>query len=373
MALLDWWLDDIRTVMRFAPKEGYEHRSDSGLSRARAAFDARGMTKASRDAATMAPEEIEKAYPKRTSSRAEALDTTTFEDLEAQRLAALAFRWKTLLLWLPLVIGFTALFTPLASQSLMFGALAALLVFTGAHLGVFLFQRSGKVRILSVLADKLGLIYDPDGPDSDAVKPFEQNLLFGSSAYYLAGKEDLFRGAIRDVAVYFFEAHMRTGEMGFTVFNGLCIRFDFPKRFVGMTRILADRGAANTLRKLEGFERVKLEDSRFEKTFEVYATDQVESRYLLTPTFMERLSAVGDVFSKSSKMRAAFANESLFVTVNLKRSWRTRIRLGKMAMFEIDDLRTPVKEQNLVQRFETQLQAFVELVDVLKLDAETRI
>ena len=36
-------------------------------------------------------------------------------------------------------------------------------------------------------------------------------------------------------------------------------------------------------------ELVKLEDPRFENEFVVYADDQVEARYILTPAFMERL------------------------------------------------------------------------------------
>jgi len=35
--------------------------------------------------------------------------------------------------------------------------------------------------------------------------------------------------------------------------------------------------------------RVGLVDPVFEKIFEAYGTDQVEARYLLTPTFMQRL------------------------------------------------------------------------------------
>ena len=39
----------------------------------------------------------------------------------------------------------------------------------------------------------------------------------------------------------------------------------------------------------EKLQDVKLEDISFDKRFNVYTKDQVEARYLTTPTFMERL------------------------------------------------------------------------------------
>ena len=38
-----------------------------------------------------------------------------------------------------------------------------------------------------------------------------------------------------------------------------------------------------------GLQRVKLEDSVFNQKYAVFSTDQTEARYLLTPSFMERL------------------------------------------------------------------------------------
>ena len=60
---------------------------------------------------------------------------------------------------------------------------------------------------------------------------------------------------------------------------------DFHKDFKGKTTILRDR-----LFKLRfGESRVKMENPDFENTFDVYSTDQVEARYLITPFMMERL------------------------------------------------------------------------------------
>lgn len=52
-----------------------------------------------------------------------------------------------------------------------------------------------------------------------------------------------------------------------------------------------------------GFKKVGLEDVRFEKYFEVFGTDQVEARYLLSPALMSRI--VG--FKQKTKMQMQFS------------------------------------------------------------------
>ncbi len=48
-----------------------------------------------------------------------------------------------------------------------------------------------------------------------------------------------------------------------------------------------------------GLQEVHLEDPEFEKKYQVFATDQVESRVLLDPAMMERIEAVsGTYFSQ---------------------------------------------------------------------------
>lgn len=114
--------------------------------------------------------------------------------------------------------------------------------------------------------------------------------------------EDMFSGSFNGADFDLYEAHLeqrrRTKNRTYyvTVFRGLLIRINFPRTVEGVTLVTRDKGWFNGLegwskktfggRKLE---RIGLVDSRFEKAFEVYGTDQVMARYLLTPSFMERL------------------------------------------------------------------------------------
>ncbi|WP_421806690.1 DUF3137 domain-containing protein [Flagellimonas sp.] len=80
-------------------------------------------------------------------------------------------------------------------------------------------------------------------------------------------------------------------------FVGMFAVVDFPKKFKGHTVILPD-----TLEKRVGYlaqtlqslnltrgQLVKMEDPEFEKHFVVYGTDQIEARYLLSPSLMQRI------------------------------------------------------------------------------------
>lgn len=137
--------------------------------------------------------------------------------------------------------------------------------------------------------------------------------------------EDMVTGKRRDVDFELFEAHLeekrtttdskgRTQTTWVTVFKGQCIRLDFHKTFYGRTLITRDAGFFNRFGGGKGMQRASLEDPTFEKIFEVYTTDQVESRYLLTPDFMQKLIDLERAF-KGGKLKAAFSGGEIYITV----------------------------------------------------------
>jgi len=73
-----------------------------------------------------------------------------------------------------------------------------------------------------------------------------------------------------------------------TVFRGQIMTLTFPRKFLGTTVVLRDKGMFQRKKRGE-LKRVGLVDPVFEKIFEAYSTDQVESRYLLDPAFMQKL------------------------------------------------------------------------------------
>ncbi len=90
------------------------------------------------------------------------------------------------------------------------------------------------------------------------------------------------------------------------------ILLDMNKNFSGKTIVKRDTGIIGNWftkkfrRKLDSYasrskllKSVKLEDPIFEKKFEVYSSDQVEARYLLTTSFMERILELSNLFSEN--------------------------------------------------------------------------
>ena len=138
--------------------------------------------------------------------------------------------------------------------------------------------------------------------------------------------EDRLTGARNDTPFEFFEAHLeekrtttdgkgRTRTTWVTVFKGQCLVANFHKQFNGVTKVYRDAGALNFFKKLGQMgkgQRVKLEDPVFEKAFEVYSTDQIEARFILTPDFMERLIGLERTF-KGRQVRCAFSGGCMFL------------------------------------------------------------
>lgn len=123
-----------------------------------------------------------------------------------------------------------------------------------------------------------------------------------------------------------------------TIFKGLFFIGDFNKHFQGRTYVWSEHNPQlNFLNKLFSsfawnLARVKLESNEFESRFIVYSTDQVEARYILTPSFMERLSKLQDMMGQ--KTAFSFVNTNIYVAVPIKDD------LFEPAVFSANDFNT---------------------------------
>ena len=179
--------------------------------------------------------------------------------------------------------------------------------------------------------------------------------------------EDKFTGSYKGVEVELAEAKL-TKEQGsgkdrktVTVFKGLFVLLSTHKAVTGKTVIKRDAGAiANWLgEKFGGLERVALEDPAFEERFEVYGTDQIEARYLLTPAFMERLTTLA-MHMGDGRLQAAFYDERFFVMVPNAKD-----------LFEPPSIFTSVMKDTGVKRISREFGDVLSIVDILKLDERT--
>ncbi len=155
-------------------------------------------------------------------------------------------------------------------------------------------RRRAKLSVLPIICDYLEFEYSY-APRINLLAKFRGLALIPS--YDEEEREDEISGSLKEVDFWLQEVKLievkqeEDGESLTTVFKGLLCHFDFHKSFKGTTIGRKDFTALGNF--FSGFttsgERVKLEDPEFENKFEVFSTDQIEARYLLTPGFMQRV------------------------------------------------------------------------------------
>lgn len=203
----------------------------------------------------------------------------------------------------------------LASLAAVFGApamvalmLGALTLFAGAGWGGYplsTLRKEIKAGLNTRLADLFDLQYRRELGRAPRFDAFVDHGLAprGDRRRF----EDHFSGEAHGAVFELYEAHVEQRRRSkrrtyyVTVFRGVLIRIAFPRTIEGVTLVTRDKGVFNAFESWakktfsgKRLERVGLVDPTFEKAFEVYGTDQVMARYLLTPSFMERLLRLED-------------------------------------------------------------------------------
>lgn len=175
--------------------------------------------------------------------------------------------------------------------------------------------------------------------------------------------EDRFSGKWGSTDVAFAEAVAQRQRKRFTLkgfetvtetyFRGLIFIADFHKHFQGTTRLIpqGEKGAKNRSER-----RAQLESPHFEAVFETWTSNQVEVRYLLSTSMLERFVELERRFPK---LRARFHDESLLLLLP-----------SSYDRFEPSLLRR-AGSQNQYQSFIEDLDACLSVVDELNLN--TRI
>ena len=107
-----------------------------------------------------------------------------------------------------------------------------------------------------------------------------------------------------------------------TIFKGLFFIGDFNKNFNGRTYVYNESNPQlGFLTKMFSsfawnLEKVNLESTEFENRFVVYSSDQVEARYILTPSFMERLVNLQELMGEGTSY--SFVDTNIYVAVPIE-------------------------------------------------------
>ncbi|KCZ93269.1 DUF3137 domain-containing protein [Hyphomonas johnsonii] len=187
-----------------------------------------------------------------------------------------------------------------------------------AHLG-----KEAKALLVTPVARQFELGFNAEPGQVDSIHKLREIGIV--PAWDRDSYEDLVTGQRKGVDFELFEAHLeerrqstdakgRTRTHWVTVFRGQCLRFAFDKTFYGRTLVTRDAGFFNRFGGGKGMQKAALEDPEFEKIFEVYTTDQVESRFLLTPDLMQKLVDMEKAFH-GGKLKCCFDEGELFITL----------------------------------------------------------
>ncbi|MFN5352173.1 MAG: DUF3137 domain-containing protein [Alphaproteobacteria bacterium] len=175
--------------------------------------------------------------------------------------------------------------------------------------------------------------------------------------------EDYVKGSYKEVVIEFFSANLlKKGSKGrqCRVFHGIVICLTMNKNFNGKTIVVEDAGMVNNWLKdkFSSLQVVNLEDPTFENQFEVYSNDQIEARYLLTTTFMERLLALSSMFN--NQIKCSFYNKKLLFMIDRGEDTFKTSSIFLPSTFEYD-----------IKTVLIEMQAIFNIIDTLKLSEKT--
>ena len=175
-------------------------------------------------------------------------------------------------------------------------------------------------------------------------------------SYNRSSFDDIFIGSYKDVDFNIVEAEYRRKgrKSDITVFDGVIIDLDMNKNFTGHTVIAPDSIAHfSPSKKLR---HTVLEDVVFEKKFDVFTDDEVEARYLITPSFMERLNNIKVAF-KADKIGAVFYLNRLLIVIHTRKD-----------LFSLCSLLKPVDDNRQFFQMYEEIISIIKLIDHFKLD-----
>jgi hypothetical protein len=171
------------------------------------------------------------------------------------------------------------------------------------------YRASFKERIVASLVHSVNPSLRYAATDSISEEEFRSSKLFTEGIDRFSG-EDMVQGKLGATALRFSEIHAeyeststdsegRTTTSWTTIFKGVFFIADFNKHFAGVTLVRPDTAQRmfGQLGKMiqslgDSFSTLKLvtlEDPEFEKAFVVLSNDQVEARYILSTSLMQRI------------------------------------------------------------------------------------
>lgn len=262
-----------------------------------------------------------------------------------------------------IIIGISfLLFIPISISTNGAGAPFIMLFFIGG--GIFSGITNKKFKNLSnefkskFLPDEIKKIY----PDCkfDVHSGFNKEIVYGSNVLQKQDRyhsEDMMIGNYQDVRFKSADVVLKDVRSNgksttvVTVFKGRVYEFDFNKKFKSNLLVLQP----GQYRLFGKWNRVKTESIEFNYDLKIYAEDDHEAFYILTPHFMEKLLFLDRKYA--DKISFSFINNKLFIAIN------TGIDTFDMKMFNPLDI-------SIVEEYKKQLNDIKDFIHELNLNKD---
>jgi len=206
------------------------------------------------------------------------------------------------------------------------GLIAAAVYFLGYYPKEKRYKNEFKDKVFHriIQAANPSLTYNKDG--KIAKEAFYESKIFTERSDVYKG-EDLIAGTVDKTEIIFSELTAQEKRSSgksthyVTFFKGVFMIADFHKNFHGKTMVLPD-----TAEKMFGFigkkmqswnftreQVVHMENAEFEKEFVVYSNDQVEARYILSTSMIQRILDLKKKYN--TKVYLSFINSKVYVAL----------------------------------------------------------
>ena len=220
------------------------------------------------------------------------------------------------------------------------------------------FENNIKKRIMPIVCSCFGNMKWSQGS-------YSYGELFVSSfvvpEYTSADYDDIFEGSYSNVNIEIVESeYIRgSGKNSKTVFDGVIVKLDMNKSFSGHTIIKPN--SFMHIPPSKELHHTELEDSEFNRRFDVFTNDEIDARYLITPSFMERLKGLKTAFSASS-VSCAFFENLLIVALPTNKD-----------LFSICSLIKPIDDSKQYFQMYEEIVSIIKLIDHFKLNQKIGI
>ncbi len=233
------------------------------------------------------------------------------------------------------------------------------------------FENSVKQNIMPLVCSCFENLEWAEGEYYDGRMFFNANLLVNYPRYS-AKYDDIFKGMHKDVHFEIAELFWQKNENQLLkAREGAIVKIKMNKNFTGNTIIESKRpltrggimgGISEDYSNLYNngkLNLIKLEDIEFNKKYDIYTNDEVEARYLITPSFMQRLKYMKTAF-RADKMRCSFYEGYLLIGLFTKKD-----------LFSICSLFKPVDDPKQFFTMFEEILSIVKLIDYFKLNLKT--